>query len=172
MLSARAATADEQCRHHKGHIIAETGKNITKTSENGTEPKHGRRTESFCQKARRNLEACQRAGKDRLHQSERGKPQTKFALPDGKHHIDQIGVTVVQSVRATGDAKRAPLGTLCRVQFWHCRVVASRAKAPTPNRKNDARVETLKCIRSPWEKMYFFLFGRFFRAAAAPASPP
>ena len=61
-------------------------------------------SEPLRQKPCRNLEAGQRPGKHRLHQTECGKAEPEFVLPDRQHHIDEIGIAVVQRMRAAGDA--------------------------------------------------------------------
>src|SRR5262249_45918594 len=48
-----------------------------------------------------------RAGEHRFHEPKRGETESEFALPDRQHHIDKIGVTVVQRMRTAGDAERA-----------------------------------------------------------------
>ena len=114
MLRAGAEPADEQRGHQRDDAAAEAGKTIANTGERGAEREHDRRTEALGQEARGNLKARQRAGEHRLHQPERGKAEAEFVLPDRQHDVDQVGIAVVQRMRAAGDAERAPLVALHR----------------------------------------------------------
>ena len=51
------------------------------------------------------MKAGQRAGKDRTHQTERRIAKSEFGLPDRQHQIDQIGVAVMQHMRAARHAQ-------------------------------------------------------------------
>ena len=59
------------------------------------------------------MEASQRTGKNRLHEAKRSEAETELALPDRQHDVDEICVTVMQGVRATGDAERSALFLFC-----------------------------------------------------------
>ena len=119
MLRAGAEAADEQRGHQRGDAGAQAGEAIADAGERGAERQHDRRAVPLGQKARGNLKAGERAGEHRLHQPERGKAEAEFVLPDRQHHVDQVGVAVVQRVRAAGDAERAPFLGL-RVRIFGC----------------------------------------------------
>ena len=109
MLRAGAEASHKQRRRKQADAAAETGEAIADAGKRGAEREHQRRTEAFGQKAGGNLKTGHRAGEHGLHQPERGKAEAEFLLPDRQHHVDQIGITVVQRVGAAGDAERAPL---------------------------------------------------------------
>ena len=56
-----------------------------------------------------NLERGQRAGKASAQQPDLAVADAELLLPDRQHHIDEIGVAVVQGVHAAGHAERAAL---------------------------------------------------------------
>src|SRR6478752_9385090 len=129
MLSTCAEAADEQRDDQTSDSTAETGKYVAKPCERGAEREHRRGTETFSHKTRRNLEACERAGKDRSHQAERRKTEAEFALPDRQHHVDEIGVPVMQRMRTAGNAESTPLCGLRRSRIRRRRVIRGRAHA-------------------------------------------
>jgi hypothetical protein len=109
MLRACAEAADKQRRDKTRDTTAEASKNVAKSCECGTERQHRCGAETFSNKTRRNLEARQRAGKDCSHQPQRRKAEAEFALPDRQHHVDEIGVPVMQRMRTAGNADRTSL---------------------------------------------------------------
>jgi len=58
------------------------------------------------------LKAGERAGEHCLHQPERGEAEAELVLPDRQHHIDEVGIAVVQGMRAAGNPDCAPLVAL------------------------------------------------------------
>ena len=127
MLRTCAEAANKQGRDENRDAGAETGKHVAEPCERSTERQDRRGTETFGHKARRNLEASQRSGKNRSHQPERGKAETELALPDRQHDVNEIGVPIMQGVRAAGNAESAPLGGFRRDRIGHRRVVGRRA---------------------------------------------
>src|SRR6185369_15416815 len=127
MLRACAEAADKQRRDKTRDTTAEASKNVAKSCECGTERQHRCGAETFSNKTRRNLEAGQRTRKDCSHQPQRRKAETEYALPDRQHHVDEIGVAVMQCMRATGNAKGTALRGLRRNGIRHRRVVRGRA---------------------------------------------
>src|SRR5215510_12659108 len=107
MLRTRAKAADEKRNNQSDDTTAQPGKNIAKTGQRRAEGKHGGSTKTFGEKARGNLKAGKRAGEHCFHEPKRGKAETEFGLPDRQHHIDEIGIAVVQRMRAAGDPERA-----------------------------------------------------------------
>src|SRR5664279_990987 len=109
MLRAGAEPGHEQRGHQRGDAAAETGEAIAEAGKRGAEREHDRRPEPLGQQARWNLKTGERAREHRLHQPERGKAEAEFVLPDRQHDVDQVGIAVVQRMRAAGHAKRTPL---------------------------------------------------------------
>src|SRR6185503_9631702 len=117
-----------------------------------------RRADALGEETGWHLEAGERAGEHRLHQAERGETEPELALPDRQHHVDQIGVNVLQRVRAAGDRHR-PTFLLATAQrrsprrstkvalrkeitsspFWFVPVVRS-VISPKPGWLSEARV--------------------------------
>jgi hypothetical protein len=58
---------------------------------------------------RRHLEAGHRADVKRAQQADRRVVEPELRLPQRQQHVEQIGVPVMQHMRATGDRHRAPL---------------------------------------------------------------
>ena len=56
-----------------------------------------------------NLEARHGAGEEAAQQAELRIAEPELRLPDRQQHVDEIGVAVVQRVRAAGDAGGAAL---------------------------------------------------------------
>src|SRR5450756_2182660 len=113
MLRAGAQPGHEQRGHQRGDAAAEAGEAIAEAGERGAEREHDRRAEPLGQQARGNLKASERAGEYRLHQPERGKAEAEFVLPDRQQDVDQVGIAVVQRMRAAGHAERAPFLGFC-----------------------------------------------------------
>src|SRR5262245_49863833 len=109
MLGTGAEPTDEQGSYQKCDTVAEAGQDITQSGKHGAEGEDRRRTETCGQKARRDLKAGQRARKHGLHESERGEAEPEFTLPDRQQNVDEVGISVMQRMRAAGDAQRAPL---------------------------------------------------------------
>src|SRR5262245_4763683 len=139
MLSTCAEATDEQGRDETNDSTAETGKYVAKACERGAERQHRRGTETFSQKTRRNLEASKRARKDRSHQPEGRKTETEFALPDRQHHVDEVGVPVMQRMRTAGNAESTSLCNLRRSRIRRRRAIRGRAHACQLSRKNTVR---------------------------------
>src|SRR5215475_15591313 len=135
MLGTCAEAANEQRHDEASDSAAETGKYVAKSCERGAERQHRRGAETFSRKTRRNLQARERTGKDRSHQPKRREPEAEFALPDRQHHIDKIGVSVMQRMRTTGNAEGTPLCSLRRSGIRCHRVIRGRAHTCQLNRK-------------------------------------
>jgi hypothetical protein len=58
------------------------------------------------------LQTCQRAAVDCAQQADRRIVQAELGLPDRQGDPDKIGISVMQDMRATGDAQRAPFVSL------------------------------------------------------------
>ncbi len=109
MLHAGPDTGDHQRRHQRGNALAEAGHAEADAGKRRTERQHEGHAEALREPPRRNLQSGKGEREHRLHQAEHGVAQPEFALPYRQHHIDEIGIAVVQRVRAAGHAHRTPL---------------------------------------------------------------
>ena len=114
MLRAGAEAADDQCHHQHGEAGTGAGQQIADAGERGAERQDGRRAEPLGQQRGRDLEARHGAGKQAAQQAELRIAESELGLPDRQQHINEIGVAVVQCVRAAGDCRSTPLVTLGR----------------------------------------------------------
>ncbi len=109
MLGAGPEPAEEQRRHEQAEAGAGAGQAIADAGERGAQRQHRRGAEALGNQPGGNLEARHGAGKEPAQQAELGIAKSELLLPDRHHHVDQIGVAVVQRVRAAGDACGSPL---------------------------------------------------------------
>ncbi len=73
---------------------------------------HQRQTQPLREQRGWNLETGHGAGKAGAQQTERGIADAELSLPERQHNVDQIGVAVVQRMRAAGNADRTALVSL------------------------------------------------------------
>ena len=108
MLGARAESADEQSDQQQAETGAQADQTVSEARERRSERQHRGRAEPLRQVARRNLEARHRAGIEPAQHSKLGIAQAEIALPQRQHDVDQIGVAVMQCMRAARHAGGAP----------------------------------------------------------------
>ena len=89
--------------------LAQAGNAKADAGERGAERQHDGHAKPFCQPPGRNLQTGKRQREHGLHQPEHGIAEAELALPDRQHYVDEVGVAVVQRVRAAGNAHGAPL---------------------------------------------------------------
>src|SRR6185437_6022648 len=77
-----------------------------------SEREHRSGTQTFGDEPRGNLQAGHGAGEQRAQQPELGKAQPELPLPDRQHHVDEVGIAVVQRMGAAGDTGGATLVAL------------------------------------------------------------
>jgi hypothetical protein len=111
----RATSAEPigcQCRHQPGEAVANPGDAIAQARERGAEREHGAGAEPLRHAGGGNLQARHGAAEERAQETDGRIAQAELGLPDRQRHPDEVGVAVVQDVRARRDAERAPLGLL------------------------------------------------------------
>src|SRR5689334_10787985 len=109
MLRAGTKPADEEGGNQGGNSGGQPDEDIAETGQRRTEREYGRGAKTLGQKARGNLKTGKRAREHGFHDAERGETQSEFALPDRQHHVDEVGIAVVQRMRAASDSERAAL---------------------------------------------------------------
>ena len=109
MLRARAEPDQKQHRDQRPETAGEQRQTIGKSRERRPAGEHQRRAEPLAQHAGGDLEARHRAGEHAAQRADRRIAQPELRLPDRQHHDHEIGVAVVQRMRAAGDTHRAPL---------------------------------------------------------------
>ena len=109
MLRARPQSADQQRDDEHGIARARSGEAIAEPGERGATGKDRGSAKLPGQHACRNLKDGHRSGEQAAQQANRGIAQAEFDLPDRQHHINQIGIAVVQRMRARSDAEGAAL---------------------------------------------------------------
>ena len=138
MLRAGAEPGDEQDRDQRRIAADERRKTIAEPGERGPGGEHQRRAEPLAQQAGGNLEARHGAGEHAAQQADRRVAQAELRLPDRQHHVDQVGVAVVQRVRAAGDADRAAfLAARSRVRLDDGAHAAPGRRSTKPDPMND-----------------------------------
>ncbi len=116
MLGAGAEPAHEQRHHQQGEARAGAGQAIAGPGERGAEREHRRGPQPLGEQRGGDLETGHGAGEQPAQQSELRVAEPELLLPDRQHDVDEIGVTVVQRMRAAGDAGGAALVALdCQV---------------------------------------------------------
>ncbi len=106
MLRRGAETADHERRHQPGKA-AQSRQTIAKAGQGGAAREHGGCAPALGQKAGGNLQSRHGAGEHAAQQADRGIAEAELGLPDRQHDVDQIGIAVVQRVRAGGDRQSA-----------------------------------------------------------------
>ena len=110
MLRARAKPADQQREHQRREA-----RRWRRPADSRARPARCRARAPAAAPSRsassagRNLQARHGAGVAGAQQPERRIAEAELGLPDRQHHVDQIGVAVVQRMRAAGHADRAAL---------------------------------------------------------------
>src|SRR5215211_8641511 len=117
MLGAGAKPADEQRDHQQAEAGARACEAITDTSECGAERKYGGGTEPFRQKSGGNLKARHGANEDAAQRAKLGIAESEFRLPDWQQDVENIGIAVMQCVRAASNRRRPAFVALGRA---HC----------------------------------------------------
>ncbi len=122
MLGARPKSADEQPDEQQSESGAQSDQAISEARERRSERQHYGSAEPLREITRRNLEARHRAGIEPAQHSKLRVTQAEVALPQRQHNVDQIGVAVMQGMRAARHAGSTPflaLGIAVRA-FVHC----------------------------------------------------
>src|SRR5262249_13216954 len=114
MLQARAEAADEQGDHEEAEARARAREAIPGSRERRAERKYRCGAEALGDQPGGNLETGHGAGEQPAQQPEFGVAKPELLLPDRQHDVDQIGVAVMQRMRAAGDAGGAAFVALGR----------------------------------------------------------
>ena len=114
MLRARAHAADKERNGQEPETGARAGQAVAGAGKRSSEREHRGRTQTFGDEPRGNLQAGHGAGEQRAQQPELGKAQPELPLPDRQHHINEVGIAVVQRVGAAADGGGAALVALER----------------------------------------------------------
>src|SRR5260370_7726151 len=109
MLRAGAEPGAEERRHEQTDPRARARETVPDTGERRAKSEEKSRAEPLSQQPRWNLEACHGAGEQGAQEPKLGITKPELLLPDRQQHIDQIGIAVVQRVRAAGDAPNPTL---------------------------------------------------------------
>jgi hypothetical protein len=116
MLGARPASRDRQRHAHADKAARRPGKSVACRSDRGADRENSAAAPHSRQPAGRELKARHGANIDRAESRQRREAQSEFGLPHGQHHVDQIGVSVVQGMGDAGHEQRpfAEIGGLRR----------------------------------------------------------
>ena len=109
MLRAGAEPDQKQHRDQRPEAAGEQRKTIRKSRKRRAARQHQRRADPLAQQAGGDLEARHRAGEHAAQRADRRIAQAELRLPDRQHDDHEVGVAVVQRMRAAGDTHRAPL---------------------------------------------------------------
>jgi hypothetical protein len=107
MLRARSDTAKDQPEHQNRQARAHSGKQIASARERSAGGEHADRAQSFGEQCRWNLERRHGAGIERTQHADRRIGEAELRLPDRQQKVEEIGVSIVQEMRAAGDRQRA-----------------------------------------------------------------
>ena len=114
MLGAGAEPADEQRDHQQAKARARAGQAIAGAGERGAACEDRGGAQAFGDQPGGNLEAGHGAGEQSAQQAELRIAEPELLLPDRQHHVDQIGVAVMQRMRTARHAGGAALVALGR----------------------------------------------------------
>ncbi len=124
MLCAGAQPADQKRGYQQRKALAQAGKNIADAGQRSAERQHQSRTVTFGEITRgrsESLQACRR--KPTSSRRARHNRARIHSARSARIIIDEIGITIVQRMRATGNADRAAFLTFAlrdrrRCQRW------------------------------------------------------
>ena len=109
MLGAGSKPGAEERHHEDTQAGAGAGEAIAYAAERGSKRKEKSSAGSLGQQPRRNLETGHGAGEQPAQEPELGIAEPELLLPDRQQDVDQIGIAVVQRVRAARHARNAAL---------------------------------------------------------------
>ena len=109
MLRAGTDAADQERDHEHGKAGARAGDAETDAGKRGAKRQYRRRPGTVGELAGRNLKSRHGAGEHRPQRADRCIGQPEFGLPYRQHDIENVGIAVMQRVRAGCDRERPPL---------------------------------------------------------------
>src|SRR5947207_14654383 len=121
MLRTRADPADEQREDQQRKARARAGQAEACAGERRAERKHRGGAETLRDQPGGDLQPRHGAGKQAAQQPELRISEPELLLPNRQHDVDQVGVAVMQRMRAAGDAGGAAFVAPCgqRGRFVH-----------------------------------------------------
>src|SRR5215470_9933354 len=109
MRSAGAEPADNERHKQKRKARARASETIAKPRQRSPAGQYDRRAQTFSNEPGGDLKRRHGAGEQTAHQAKLAIAEPEFGLPDRQHHDDEIGVAVMQGMRAAGDTSGAAL---------------------------------------------------------------
>ncbi len=109
VLHPGAEPADDERAHQHRKAGAGSRDQKADARQRGAEAEHQRAAETLGDGARRYLKPGHRADIERPQQPDLGIAEPELGLPQRQQHVQQVGVAVMQHMRAAGDRHRAPL---------------------------------------------------------------
>ena len=109
VLHARADAAEHQGNDQHRKPGAGPGDEIADAGQRGAKAEQQRAADALGERARRHLEPGHRAGEQRAQQPDLGIAEAELGLPQRQQHIEEVGIAVMQHMRAAGDRHCAPL---------------------------------------------------------------
>ena len=145
MLRARSGARYRQCRAQAHQAAGEAGERVAAGGQRGADRENDAPVHPLDEPAGGKLERRHRAGVKPAQRGQHPVAQAEFGLPERQQDVDQVGVSVVQRMRGSGDRERAPGG--CDVRGGRAGAAVSRCSTlsspvittPRPSRVSPPR---------------------------------